>query len=70
MKKLIPLLLGLVGLIAGGGVGYVLRPDAKAEHPAETPAPDGEHAERKLRVLQALSAFFDRYLGLGSDSRS
>ncbi|MCB0919888.1 MAG: type I restriction endonuclease subunit R [Actinobacteria bacterium] len=33
-------------------------------------SPDGEHAERKLRVLQALSAFFDRYLGLGSDSRS
>jgi len=32
-------------------------------------SPDGEHAERKNRVLEALSAFFDRYLGLGGNGQ-
>ncbi len=43
MRKLLPLLLALIGLAAGGGAGYLLRP------PAEEPAPNpcgetGDHA--------------------------
>ena len=50
MRKLLPLLLGLLGLIAGGGAGYVLRPHDAASGPAPEgvtgPAEQGEgHAE-------------------------
>ena len=60
MRKLFPVLLALIGVIAGGGAGYFLRPppaeeaspmsDAHASsdeaHPTEHSAPEGdEHAE-------------------------
>ena len=73
MKKLIPLLLGLVGLFAGGGVGYVLRPDAKTDHAAETPAPDDEHAEAKPHKADALApaeATADHGDGHGEDGHA
>jgi flagellar basal body-associated protein FliL len=46
LRKLLPILLALIGLGGGVGAGLVLRPSA--EHAAEggdAPAKDGEHAE-------------------------
>jgi flagellar basal body-associated protein FliL len=46
LRKILPILLALIGLGGGVGAGLVLRPSA--EHPAEggeAPAKDGEHAE-------------------------
>jgi hypothetical protein len=49
MKKLIPVLLALIGLTAGGGAGYFLRPppeEALAENPCgEGAAPATQEAE-------------------------
>ncbi len=45
MRKLLPLLLALIGLAAGGGAGYLLRPPAG--EPAPNPCGDtGDHGDR------------------------
>ena len=44
LRKLLPVLLALVGLGIGTGAGLFLRPAAE-EHPAEGEAPKEEHAE-------------------------
>lgn len=45
MRKLLPLLLALIGLAAGGGAGYLLRP--QAEESAPNPCGDtGNHADK------------------------
>lgn len=58
MARLIPLLLALLGLVAGGGIGYLLRPvpappasDAtnpcgEAATPESAPPPDSDHGEK------------------------
>ncbi|MFM7335070.1 MAG: flagellar basal body-associated FliL family protein [Tabrizicola sp.] len=46
LRKLLPILLALIGLGGGIGVGLVLRPSAEhAAEGGEAPAKDGEHAE-------------------------
>lgn len=63
MRKLLPVLLGLMGLIGGAGAGYVLRPATEAateshggEEEAETPAaagPASPHAEPSATEAEA-----------------
>jgi flagellar protein FliL len=49
MRKLLPLILGLLGLVAGGGAGYVLRP-----HPSATTSEDAAaHGETKAAEGEA-----------------
>ena len=44
MGKLIPPALALVGLLVGGGAGYMLRPDPVAEAAGDGPAAAEDHA--------------------------
>lgn len=52
MRKLIPILLALIGLAGGGAAGYFLRPppeEVLAENPCGNVAPaSGDHAEEAL----------------------
>ena len=48
MRKLLPILLALIGLVSGGGAGFVLRPSAEQAIPNPCGEPSGaaagEHA--------------------------
>lgn len=61
MRKLLPLILGMLGLLAGGGAGYVLRPHAAdpatgdAAAPSEASDAAGDAAARK-QAAEATSA--------------
>ncbi|MBE2278029.1 MAG: flagellar basal body-associated FliL family protein [Rhodobacteraceae bacterium] len=50
MRKLLPVILALLGLVAGGGAGFLLRPAATAGE--EHAAAGGEHAEESSATTQ------------------
>ena len=53
MKKLLPVILALVGLAIGTGAGVFLAPSPEPVEKTESSCPDGEHCEDKPKDLPA-----------------